>query len=82
MLGPASVANVSLGMKVNSIDCCDGYALFIHFFLMKSMVKDKRAHIINNVNTMEDIRNILACIEVGLDNIEVTLSEFAPAKSE
>ena len=49
---------------------------------MKSMVKDERVHIINHVNTMEDIRNILACIEVGLDNIELTLSEFAPAKSE
>ena len=46
------------------------------------MVKRARYLIINHVNTMEDIRNILACIEVGLDNIELTLSEFAPAKSE
>ena len=46
------------------------------------MVKRVRYLIINHVNTMEDIRNILACIEVGLDNIELTLSEFAPAKSE
>ena len=31
---------------------------------------------------MEDIRNILARIEVGLEGIEDTLLEFAPAKSE
>jgi len=46
------------------------------------MVKRVPYLIINYVNTMEDIRNILACIEVGLDSIELTLSEFAPAKSE
>jgi hypothetical protein len=46
------------------------------------MVKDKRAHIINQVNTMEDIRNIIARIEIGLNHIEDTLAEFAPVKSE
>jgi hypothetical protein len=55
---------------------------YLFIFFIESMVKDGCVHIINYVNTMEDIRNILTRIEVGLDNIELTLSEFAPVKSE
>ena len=54
--------------------------LFILF--IESVVKGRCVHIINHVNTMEDIRNIIARIEVGLNHIEDTLAEFAPVKSE
>lgn len=54
--------------------------LFILF--IESVVKERCVLIINYVNTMEDIRNIIARIEIGLNHIEDTLAEFAPVKSE
>lgn len=56
------------------------YYLFIVF--IESVVKERSVHIINHVNTMEDIRNIIVRIEIGLNHIEDTLAEFAPARSE
>lgn len=46
------------------------------------MLKAVSYVIINHMNTMEDIRNIITRIEIGLNHIEDTLAEFAPVKSE
>ena len=72
-------------VATGAIRCKLVLLMLIHYLFIlfiESVVKERCVFIINHVNTMEDIRNIIARIEIGLNHIEDTLAEFAPVKSE